>query len=97
MTQFTAIENETGLPRWFASTYGVLKGLRAGRLDIVLPDERTFRVEGPEPGPAAVLCVHNNGLFARLIRDGELGFSEAYLDGWWSEKGFAQHIWINTV
>ena len=26
----------------------------------------------------------NPDLFARLIREGDLGFCDAYLDGWWS-------------
>ncbi len=30
------------------------------------------------------LTVINPDCFARLIRDGDLGFSEAYLDGWWT-------------
>ena len=84
MGQLTRIEDATNLPRWFAATYDILKGLRVGRLDIELPDGQTFRMEGSTPGPVAVLTVHNPGLFARLIRDGELGFSEAYMDGWWS-------------
>ncbi len=38
----------------------------------------------PAPGPHAVLEVHNKDLFARLIREGDIGFSDAYLEGWWS-------------
>ena len=30
------------------------------------------------------LHIHNADVFARLIREGDLGFSEAYLDEWWS-------------
>ena len=50
----------------------------------VLPDGRTFRAQGANPGPAAEIAIHNNDCFARLIREGELGFCDAYLDGWWS-------------
>jgi hypothetical protein len=32
----------------------------------------------------AELHIHNPDIFARLIREGDLGFCEAYLDGWWS-------------
>jgi cyclopropane-fatty-acyl-phospholipid synthase len=56
-----------------------------GRLDMVLPDGRVFRAEGPaKPGPVAELHIHNTDIFARLIREGDLGFCEAYLDEWWS-------------
>ncbi|MBF9029737.1 methyltransferase domain-containing protein [Rhodobacterales bacterium HKCCE3408] len=55
-----------------------------GRLDVVLPDGRVFRAEGKGPGVVAELHVHNPDTFARLVRDGDLGFCEAYMDGWWS-------------
>ena len=58
--------------------------LRYGRIDFVLPDGRKFRAEGQNPGPVAELYIHNVDLFARLIREGDLGFCDAYLDGWWS-------------
>ena len=79
----TAVEGERDLPRWFAAGFALLKGLRAGRIDIALPDGRVFRVEGREPGPEARIDVRNPALFARVAREGELGFCEAYLDGWW--------------
>ncbi|AGI68773.1 cyclopropane-fatty-acyl-phospholipid synthase Cfa [Octadecabacter antarcticus 307] len=62
----------------------MMKHLPRGRVDITLSDGRTFRAEAAELGYIAVLEVHNDDLFARLIREGDLGFSEAYLDGWWS-------------
>ena len=36
------------------------------------------------PGPVAEMHIHNPDLFARLIREGDLGFCDAYLDEWWS-------------
>jgi hypothetical protein len=30
------------------------------------------------------VTIHNPDCFARLIREGDLGFSDAYLEGWWS-------------
>jgi cyclopropane-fatty-acyl-phospholipid synthase len=71
------------LPRWFQAAFSVLRGLGAGSVDIALPDGRVFRVEGNAPGPLARLDVYNPALFKRLAQDGELGFCEAYLDGWW--------------
>jgi cyclopropane-fatty-acyl-phospholipid synthase len=55
-----------------------------GRVDFVMPDGRTFRADGKQPGHVAELRVHNPDLFARLIREGDLGFCDAYLDNWWS-------------
>ena len=39
---------------------------------------------GARPGPVAEVVMHNPDCFARLIREGDMGFSDAYLDGWWS-------------
>ena len=79
----TSTAGQRDLPRWFSAGFSVLQGLRAGSIAIRLPDGRVFRVEGPEPGPQAQLHVRNPALFSRIAREGELGFCEAYLDGWW--------------
>lgn len=80
----TSTEGQAGLPRYFAKVFDKIKDLQKGRVDIVLQDGRRFRVEGPEPGYVGEVHVHNDDLFARTIREGDLGFSEAYVDGWWS-------------
>jgi cyclopropane-fatty-acyl-phospholipid synthase len=80
----TSTEGQSGLPRYFAQVFAMAQGIARGRADFVLPDGRVFRVEGPEPGPVAELRIHNDELFARLIREGDLGFCDAYLDEWWS-------------
>ncbi len=80
----TTTDGQQDLPRYFKAVFDTLQGMQRGRLDIILPDERQFRIEGPEPGFVAEVHVHNPDLFARTIREGDLGFSEAYLDGWWS-------------
>jgi cyclopropane-fatty-acyl-phospholipid synthase len=58
--------------------------LNSGRVDFVLPDGRRFRAEGKCPGPVAEITINNPEVFARLIREGDLGFSDAYLDEWWT-------------
>ena len=80
----TTTEGQKDLPRYFARVMGMASSLRYGRIDFVLPDGRKFRAEGQNPGPVAELDIHNGDLFARLIREGDLGFCDAYLDGWWS-------------
>jgi cyclopropane-fatty-acyl-phospholipid synthase len=84
MQYLTDTSGQTGLPRYFAQAFGMASALEHGRLDVVLPDGRHFRAEGPKPGPVAELRVHDPDLFARLIREGDLGFCDAYLDGGWS-------------
>jgi len=79
----TTTENQSNLPRYFAQVFDVTKRMARGRLDFVMPDGRVFRAEGKEPGYVAELRIKNEDTFARLIREGDLGFCDAYLDGWW--------------
>lgn len=79
----TSTVGQRNLPWWFSASLALLQGIRAGRIDIGLPDGRVFRIEGVSPGQAAHIDVREPGLFARVAREGELGFCEAYLDGWW--------------
>ena len=80
----TTTAGETGLPRYFAQVFAQVATLQNGRIDFVLPDGRVFRAEGPNPGPVGICEVHDADVFARLIREGDLGFCDAYLDGGWS-------------
>ena len=80
----TTTEGEANLPRYFARVFAMSQSMNNGRVDFVLPDGRRFRAEGKNPGPVCELHIHNNDLFARLIREGDLGFCDAYLDEWWS-------------
>jgi len=84
MTHLTTTKGQTGLPRYFAAVFDIALRISRGRLDFVLPDGRRFRAEGREPGPVAEIVAHDPDVFARLIREGELGFCDAYIDGGWS-------------
>lgn len=84
MSAITTLEGQKNLPRYFPATFHLAGQLRNGRIDFRLDDGRVFRVEGPNPGPVAEIRIHNPDVFARLIREGDLGFSDAYLEGWWS-------------
>ncbi|KUJ80892.1 cyclopropane-fatty-acyl-phospholipid synthase [Ruegeria marisrubri] len=80
----TSTEGQENLPRYFAQVMKMLGALEMGRLDIALPDGRIFRAEGQKPGPVARIDVHDPDVFSRLVREGDLGFSDAYLEGEWS-------------
>ncbi len=80
----TSTTGETALPRYFAQVYDMACNMNKGQLDFVLPDGRVFRATGKQDGPVAELIIHNPDIFARLIREGDLGFCDAYLDEWWS-------------
>ena len=80
----TSTDGQTNLPRYFTRVFDLAQQMQYGRLDIVLPDGRIFRADGKNPGPVAELHIHSDDIFARLIREGDLGFCDGYLDGDWS-------------
>ncbi len=80
---YTTVTGQKNLPRYFHPVFKLCSKLNTGRLDFELPDGRVFRVQGTKPGPVAYVKINDNDIFARLIRDGDLGFSEAYMDGAW--------------
>ena len=80
----TDTTGQTNLPRYFAPVFATAKTITTGRLDVVLPDGRVFRAQGPKAGAVGVVEIHNEDCFERLVREGYLGFCDAYLEGWWS-------------
>ncbi len=79
----TTTQGERDLPRYFAAVFDIATKVNRGQIDFVLSDGRRFRAKGPQPGPVCVLHIHNPDTFARLMREGELGFCDAYIEGWW--------------
>ena len=84
MNPIMTLDGQSDLPRYFAAAFSMAGKLNRGRIDFRLEDGRVFRVDGPNPGPVAEIEVHNPDVFARLVREGDLGFADAYLEGWWS-------------
>ncbi|ALI54401.1 SAM-dependent methyltransferase [Celeribacter marinus] len=80
----TSTQGQENLPRYFTNVFDVAKDMARGQLDFVLPDGRVFRAAGKAAGPHAELHVQSDDVFARLIREGDLGFCEDYLDGGWT-------------
>lgn len=81
---FTTTDGQDDLPRYFTNVFELATKIRRGRIDFVMPDGRCFRAEGIEAGPVAELRVHDEDTFARLVREGDLGFCDAYIEGGWS-------------
>jgi cyclopropane-fatty-acyl-phospholipid synthase len=81
----TQSKGETGLPRYFAGRVRHRQSRwNMGASTWCCPMAACSAPRGRNPGPVAELHIHNPDIFARLIREGDLGFCEAYLDGWWS-------------
>ena len=84
MTVLTSTEGQGQLPRYFARVFALAKGMARGRVVFVLPDGRKFRADGRAEGPIAEMVIRDVDVFARMIREGDLGFAEAYLDESWT-------------
>ena len=67
----TDTTGQTNLPRYFARLFATAQTLAHGRLDIELADGRIFRAEGAGPGPVAHITIHNDDVFARMVREGD--------------------------
>ncbi|MBI1358982.1 MAG: methyltransferase domain-containing protein [Alphaproteobacteria bacterium] len=70
----------TGLTTSFRLAAMVMARLRKGQIDFVMPDGRTFRFTGPEPGPKAEVIVHDPTFARRVLTGGDIGFAEAFMD-----------------
>ena len=77
MAVYTSTEGQKNLPRYFAAAFHQLKKINKGELEISLPDGRVFQVKAPNSGPSARVDVVNFDVFSRLVRDGDMGFSDA--------------------
>lgn len=68
----------------------MLRGLRIGALDVTLPNGELREYRGSEPGPHGVLHIRSGAMIGHVLRGGEVGFGEAYLDGLWDSPDLSQ-------
>lgn len=73
-----------GLPAAVRKALDLVTHLRYGRLDVTLPDGRTFRIPGREPGPEGHLVIRDHRFVRRVISAGDMGVAESYMAGEWS-------------
>lgn len=73
----------TPLMRW------VQRGIAQGLIDITLPEGKTVRLHGRDPGPYAEITLNRWRTLRRLFLKGSIGFANAYLDGDWESPDLA--------
>ena len=54
--------------------------IRRGVLTVVMPDGTRRRFGGKEPGREVEMCVPTYRFFWRMLRDGDIGFGECYVE-----------------
>ncbi len=85
------------VPKLVRFAFSFVAKLRRGTLDVTLPDGRTVRCGGLEPGPAAQMTIYNYGFAWRLARGGDIGIAEAYLRREWDTPNLTQFLYIFCV
>jgi len=85
------------LPRLVRLALGFGSKLRRGTLDVTLPDGRSIRLGGMEPGPSAAMTLYNYGFASRLLNGGDIGIAEAYLHGEWDTPDLTQFLYLFCV
>ena len=90
------MRGQPDLPRWSETIFSILSHLKRGTLSFSLPDGRAFVIRGTEPGPEGHFDIIDERLFARVIRDGDLGFCESYMDGWWDSPDLQALLRVHT-
>jgi cyclopropane-fatty-acyl-phospholipid synthase len=68
------------------SLLAVLKNLSHGCLELQTPDGQRLQFVGKQAPQAAsaAIAVHDPAVFARLLKHGDIGLAETYLDGAWT-------------
>ena len=62
----------------------ILGKMEYGTIQAELHDGNRIEIEGCNSGFIGEIRVHNPKFFRRLLSDGNVGFGEMYMDGWWS-------------
>lgn len=71
--------------------------LERGRLDVTMPDGKSYRFQGRDAGPEAVMIVHDLGFARRLASGGEVGIAEAFLKGEWESPNLTRFLELFCV
>lgn len=75
----------------------MFRGVRFGRLDVTLPNGEAHSFTGPESGPHGVLHIKDQRLVRYVLKNGEVGFGEGYLDGLWDSPDMAALLAVMHV
>ncbi len=73
----TAVSNRLAKRAFLAA----ISRIKLGSLTVELPNGRQQHVDSGQPGPAAILRIHDEGFYPKVIFGGEIGFGEAYQQG----------------
>ncbi len=70
-------------PRWLRPLLPILNNLEYGTFRIVTADGSVFDFDGKHDGPTGVMLSRDDECFRRIVKDGQIGFAEAYMSQQW--------------
>lgn len=80
------------LPRAVRRMLGFVIGLEHGTLAISLPSGERFRIEGKTKDPIADIQIHSYDFIGGVIRNGDIGVADGFLDGHWSSTDVTRFL-----
>ena len=84
MASAETLRRLAGVPASFRLAGMMLLRAKRGTIKFELPDGRVVMFDHGEPGPNAMVQVHNFEFAKRAIAGGDVGFAESYMDQEWS-------------
>ena len=84
----TSVSLPADIPAVARTGLRMLQGIRHGSLLLELPDGRQLQY-GPGGAPSAALRLHNWQVFAAVMRSGDIGLAQSYIDQDWSTPRLA--------
>lgn len=78
-------------------SFELVRSLHTGQLDVTLPDGRTIRIPGREPGPHGILVIHDYRFIRRLFLSADMGVAESYMAGEWSSPDVTSFLELFCV
>jgi cyclopropane-fatty-acyl-phospholipid synthase len=85
------------LPRAVRMLFAVLARLRYGHLRVSGPRGQSFSFPGAMPGPDVTLVLEDWAVCGDILRKGDIGFAESYIDGRWSTPDLAALITLAAL
>jgi cyclopropane-fatty-acyl-phospholipid synthase len=72
----------------------MLSGIKIGSMDITLPNGATRHFEGSEPGPHGIWNIKSERLVGHLLRSGEVGIGDSYLEDCWDSPDLTRLLQV---
>jgi cyclopropane-fatty-acyl-phospholipid synthase len=84
-------------PRLARVLLAILERLQVGQLNLITPDGRLHAFTGPDPGPQAMLRIHDWRVCTDVLRAGDIGFAESYIQKRWDTPDLARLLAVVAV